>query len=199
MRRILFISALLLFLYVSSFGMAFNNHRRGFIIGGGGGIGLTIWNGLEDDVEVNIGTDFALHADFRIGIGFKGDKLILYPRFLLTSLLSENANEDIGSNLMFFLGIGMSYYFRPILPSLYINAGIGMSTGREIVEPCGWLCLWPNELESGTGFMGGIGYEFAPHWSTEVGIMYSNPKHFNSISSESNIYAITLSIIGIAY
>jgi len=82
MRRILFISALLLFLCVSSFGMAFDNHRQGFIIGGLGGIAVTTWNEFElrgeDDVKVNNGTNFAIHADFRIGGGFKGDKVMLY-------------------------------------------------------------------------------------------------------------------------
>jgi hypothetical protein len=78
MRRMLFISALLLFLGISRFGMAFDDHRRGFIIGGLGGIGMTIWNEFDDGVKVNNGTDLALHTDFRIGGGFKGDKLMLY-------------------------------------------------------------------------------------------------------------------------
>ena len=40
MKRVLFISALVLFICVSSLSMAFDNHRRGFIIGGLGGIAL---------------------------------------------------------------------------------------------------------------------------------------------------------------
>ncbi len=77
MRRIIFISALLLFLCVSSFGMAFDNHRQGFIIGGLGGIAVVTWK--DDGIyETAYGTNIALYFDLRIGGGFKGDKFMLY-------------------------------------------------------------------------------------------------------------------------
>ena len=62
MRRILFISAVILFICVSSFGMAFDNHRRGFIIGGIGGVALNIWNQSIDDVKSDNETDFVTYG-----------------------------------------------------------------------------------------------------------------------------------------
>ena len=191
MRRIMFISALLIFLCVSSFGMAFDNHRRGFIIGGLGGVALNTWNELEYDIKVNNGTNIGLHADFRIGGGFKGDKLMLFFWSVGNWFKREVDGEKVDS-LRLTVGVGMSYYFKPTSPSLYINAGIGSSNGRSITEGVNM----GGNTEEGIGFMVGIGYEFAPHWSTEVGIMYSNPT-YNQY--ETNVFAITLSIIGIAY
>ena len=82
MRKILFISMLLLFLIVSSFGMAFDNHRRGFIIGGLGGIAVNTSKDVREDGVISPdkinGTNIALHGDLRIGRGFKGDKFMLY-------------------------------------------------------------------------------------------------------------------------
>ena len=77
-KAILYLSALLLFLCVTDFGLAFDNQRRGFILGGIGGMGLVTWTEFRDDVEYNNGTDIAVHTGFRIGGGFKGDKVMLY-------------------------------------------------------------------------------------------------------------------------
>jgi hypothetical protein len=74
------------------------------------------------------------------------------------------------------LGVGTSYYFRSASPSLYINVGTG---------------FFP-------AYMGGIGYEFAPHWSFEVGITHE-PERGYMFSHDMDVFAISLSIIGIAY
>ncbi len=193
MRRILFISALLLFLCVSSFGMAFDNHRGGFIIGGLGGIAVNTWKDDElwikgykiDAYETNI----ALHIDVRIGGGFKGDKFMLYFWGIGNWFRIENyydpADPDDPKDYSIINGIGglgVSYYFKPTSPSLYINAGIGYS-------------MW-HISNVGYGAMGGIGYEFTRHWSVECGVMYGYTGIFYT---RMEFLAITLSIIGIAY
>ena len=176
-KLILFISALILFICVSSFGMAFDDHRRGFIIGGLGGIALVTWRDIEDDVEVNNGTDFSIHTDFRMGGGFKGDQFMLYFWGIGNWVVMERVYWDKGIPLWLIPGVGMSYYFRPTSPSLYINAGIG---------------IFPS-------LMGGIGYEFAPHWSLEAGIMYLFDYDVWGFRRGFNAFAIALSIVGIAY
>jgi hypothetical protein len=188
MRRVIAVSALLIFICVSSSGMAFDNHRRGFIIGGLGGVGLIIWNELEDNVKVNNGTDFVLHTDFRIGGGFKSGKILLYlwggGNWFLYDREDGDKDIDVSRNI----GVGMSYYFKPTSPSLYISAGIGRSSvGAHIF------------FNTGMGIIGGIGYEFAPHWSVEIDVMYGNPKYTNDTTRNTNFYAITCSLIGIAY
>ena len=194
-KLILFISALLFFLCVSSFGMAFDNHRRGFIIGGIGGVALNIWNQEINDVKVmeDNETDFALHTDFRIGGGFKGDQFLLYYWNVVNWFGMENVLGEKVTIISGVTGAGASYYFKPTSPSLYINGGIGVSV---------WTAPFETESEAwyGFGFMGGLGYEFARHWSAELGIMLGNPGTTElGMDFQTNAFAISLSIIGIAY
>ena len=198
MRRILFISALLLFLCVSSFGMAFDNHRQGFIVGGLGGIAVVTWK--DEGVWVNgyelvaDGTNIALHIDFRVGGGFKGDKFMLYFWSVCNWFSIENYydpddpdNPEDQLRIFGIGGLGVSYYFKPTSPSLYINAGIG-------------IAMW-NIFQAGVGAMGGIGYEFIRHFSVECGVMWCNDMQYWYAISSSNVdsLAISLSIIGIYY
>ncbi len=192
MRRILFISMLLLFLCVSSFGIAeiaFDNHRQGFIIGGLGGIAVNTWVEYEyyepDYVKVADGTNIALHIDLRIGGGFKGDKFLLYNWFVMNLFGGANYVDKLLNRYLtfnFIWGPGVSYYFKPTSPSLYISAGIGFGT---------WG-FWT----TGAGATVGIGYEFIRHWSVECGVMYG----YTGINyTRVDYLAISLSIIGIAY
>ncbi len=201
MRRILFISALLLSICVSSFGMAFdnevfNNHRQGFIIGGLGGIAVVTWK--DDGVWINgykfdaYGTNIALHIDFRVGGGFKGDKFMLYlwsvgNWFSIENYYDPDDPDDPEDNFIIngIGGLGVSYYFKPTSPSLYINAGIG-------------IARWDG-LQPGVGAMGGIGYEFTRHWSVECGVMWCNDMVVFLGPSNVDSLADSLSIIGIAY
>ena len=165
----------LLFLYVSSFGMAavnqlFDNHRRGFIIGGLGGIAVNTWDEYKesdpDDVKVNNGASLAIHADFRFGVGL-GDKFMIYYWTVVNSFGGQDydyKSEPSFLTFTFLMGPGVSYYFKPTSPSLYINAGIG---GH----------LWDLALPSiGYGVMGGIRYEFTQYWSMECGVMWGGPQ-----------------------
>jgi hypothetical protein len=186
-KAILLISTSLLFLCILSPGMAFDNHRKGFIIGGLGGVGMTSWEELNDGVKVDDGSDLLVHTDFRIGAGF-GDRVMLYTWLAL----------NWGEHYSFFGGEAMSIYFNSTSPSIYISFGLGQFSGWRADS------FFPGE-ESELALMAGIGYEFAPHWSTEVNIMSGNST-VNScwilcdpVKLEANIFVITLSIIGIAY
>ena len=191
MRRILFISMLLLFLCVSSFGMAFDNHRQGFIIGGLGGIAVVTWK--DDGIyETAYGTNIALHFDLRVGGGFKGDKFMLYfwnvcNWFSIENYYDPDDPDNPEDQLIINVigGLGVSYYFKPTSPSLYINAGIG-------------IAMW-SAIQPGVGAMGGIGYEFTRHWSVECGVMWGKTMNPTYVKDNGNSLAITLSIIGIAY
>jgi hypothetical protein len=182
MRRILFIPVLLLFLCVSKFGMAFDNHRRGFIIGGGGGISYNVFHYVDDDIETDDESisSTLYHLDFRIGSGENNDKLMAY--YWLRPYMPP---------IYIIQMFGVSFYLKQHAPSLYFNAGAGIA-GIIIVGP---------------GFIGGIGYEFGPHWSMELGIIYVGPKVISPLylfGDTSAVYdlsslAIRLSLIGIAY
>jgi hypothetical protein len=122
MQKVIFISLLLLFLCVSSIGLAFDNQRRGFIIGGLGGVALNIWNETSYidtyiDIKSDIEYGFTLHTDFRIGGGFKNNKIMLYFWSVINWFSMEKLYGEKGINISGIYGIGMSYYFKPSSPS----------------------------------------------------------------------------------
>ncbi len=184
MRRILFISMLLLFLCVSSFGMAFENYRQGFIIGGLGGIAVNTWKEFNrKDIIIDKRNSIALHIGYRIGGGFKGEKFMIYQWVVMN--LFGGWNYDYKDSYLTIIGIGglgVSYYFKPTSPSLYINSGIGGT-------------IWDFRA-LGVGAMGGIGYEFTRHWSVECGVVVGAPMGWDF---RIEFLAISLSIVRIAY
>ena len=193
MKRILFTFAFFTFLCISSFSLAFDNHRQGFIIGGIGGIAVDNWREQENPAIEEVywtETNFAIHTDFRIGGGFKGDKLMLYYWNIVNWFtIKDPGFSDLTINGI--SGIGVSYYFKPTSRSLYINAGIGSSSWiRGITD------VFTADSSFGLGLMGGVGYEFARHWSAELGVMYGRA---STSDGKPNFIAGTLSIIGIAY
>ncbi len=193
MKKYILIVVLILFLCVLNFGMAFDNQRRGFIIGGLGGVSLNIWNQTVNGYESDNETDFALHTDFRIGGGFKGEKLMLYYWNIVNWFGMENVYGEKVLITSGITGAGVSYYFKPASPSVYVNGGLGISVWNAPFEVYSEAC-W------GFGFMGGVGYEFAPHWSVECCIMLGNPSYTElGVEAQTNAFALTLSFIGIAY
>jgi hypothetical protein len=113
--------ALFPFICVSSSGMVFDNRRRGFIKGVIGGGALNIWNQSAGDFKSDNETDFAVYTDFRIGGGFRGDKFMLYFWMPLNWFAMENV---LGDKVIIWsgnAGVGASYYFKSVSPSLYVN------------------------------------------------------------------------------
>jgi hypothetical protein len=177
--------------------LAFDNHRQGFIIGGG--IGLSgnrynqkdIYKMPEYELSSSEATfDFATRTDIRIGGGLKGDKLMLY---FWNSINWIRQNPSLGESVGIFdslSGLGISYYFKPTSPSLYLNAGIGVNH---------WLIPTKSaELFYGHGFVAGLGYEFTRHISIEFNVKWGKS---STDDKTDHIYntAWSLSIIGIAY
>jgi hypothetical protein len=195
MRKISFAFIFLFVFSISSASEAFDNQRDGFILGGIGGVSVNLLYGSENGNTNNSETLFAVHTDLRIGGGSASNKSLLYFWNKMNwSLLKVEGDEDIyvyderKEKILFpsgIAGIGSSYYFRPSSPSLYLNGGVGISL----------------PLLLGFGLMGGVGYEFARHWSFECGIMWSrlfSLKLFD-IDLAANTFTINVSIIGIAY
>jgi hypothetical protein len=98
-------------------------------------------------------------------------------------------------------GFGFGFYLKPMSPSLYFNIGAG---------PAAWHTP-DKEIQMpflGLGAMAGIGYEFARHWSVELGMNLSHSFHnaedyvdIDPLLSalECTAASISLSIIGLAY
>jgi hypothetical protein len=189
----LFILALLIFLMISSLVMAssqFDDQRNGPMIGGLGGVSMNVL----DEENGYSGTDFGLHTDFRFGWAFDNDRFMLIVVWNAMNWFVVRSAETEEFILSGITGVGFSYYFKSTSPSLYVNAGIGLATVRSLdISPTSETGL---RKDNGLGLMGGVGYEFRPHWSVELFTMYGFPGSGNySVSS----FAVSLSIIGIAY
>lgn len=149
--RLSWIPVLLVFLFLPSIAGAFNNQRKGFLIGatfGGAGQHLSVPNGTSDRSNLDGG---ALATSARIGWGF-GDRTELYA-----------FNSGLTSVHFYFIpipyatsitGIGARYYVSS-KPSFFLGAGGGVAT----------LALF--EGAGGAG-LGTFGWEFAPHWDVEL-------------------------------
>jgi hypothetical protein len=145
--------------------------RRGFILGFQLGPSVSFIHSEDPDGDTYDNTILGAGFDFRIGwapsnqfsvhyihkaaifLGEIGKKDPSAEQTLLAMVLFPLLPFSIGQNNA---GVGLTYYFRPEVPSLFLDAQLGLS-----VYPLeGFL-----ELSGGGGFAVGCGYEFSSHWS----------------------------------
>lgn len=189
MRKVLW-SALLVFL-VAVPASAFDGHRKGFILGGGVGVGATSFKYKDpfSSFETDSKSDAALVTNFQIGYGPGNQFLIFYFSHLNWSLTEDqlggkrhnatNGNDVNVSNGI--LGVGVSHYLKPLPPCFMIAGGLGLSVYRFPIED-------DSQSASGFGIWGGAGYEFAPHWIITATIGRGTPSYrgtegFNSTAT----------------
>lgn len=149
---------------------AFDGERKGFVLGFGIGPAVTSFTQTLayqcQEVTSDRENKFGLGTDFRIGYA-PSNRLMIYYTNKVTWLSIENAlNEDViivnGVGLL-----GVSYYFKPEKPSLYLTGTLGLSTWGDYQEiGDGW---------SGFGIGAGVGYELARYWSVEGNLIYGKP------------------------
>lgn len=154
--------------------------RRGFIIGFGVGPGYTSLSQTLDLGFAEASGDvnkFTINTDFRIGfavnnqvlvywhskVAFFGDKVgTAYYDYFSGDYYYVEEDATFASGIG---GIGVAYYFQPVIPSPYINATLGYSSFSALGND-------NYDGEMGVGFAAGVGYEFAPHWTVEASLNY---------------------------
>lgn len=176
--------------------------RRGFIIGFGVGPG---YSHVKQTIEFGY-YEFsgsidkaAVNTDFKIGLAVNRQTLVywssrvawfadeigsLYYNYSSGSyyMVSEDATFASGVG-----GIGVSYYLRPSLPSLYFTGTLGYSSfGTPFNDNY--------DTEYGVGGAAGIGYEFAPHWTFEAIIVYGHTTH-NELSTNALSLKATINLL----
>ncbi|HWR83933.1 MAG TPA: hypothetical protein VN285_11585 [Candidatus Deferrimicrobium sp.] len=194
-----------LMLAMTSTALGFNGQRKGFIIGGGLGIGLTSVSQTFKVGSVSIDTDSeskaGFQSDFKIGFGateqvlvywsskvswFSADYVVYNP--ILDDFVAEAMTTASG-----FGGVGLTYYFKPVAPSPYVSGGLGFST---------WALPFEEGAETYIGFglsIGG-GYEFARHWSVEGDLVWGKPsKDIGGVDVSYNPLTIRVAVVGVAY
>lgn len=151
--------------------------RHGFILGAGTGAGLNcVKSVLNIDTTsaagaVHYNTSFCF--DLKIGYNLQNSFELAY---INKSDITHPYSGTILNNASSF---SLSYYFKNISPSFYINTSEGIS-----------FRLYPfntemNNRYSGLGFCGslGLGFEFKKHLSVLLEYQFTNPEHKSTIQS----------------
>ncbi len=177
---------------------AFDGNRKGFILGGGLGLGLTSFTQTLEYTIMDTSTTsdrenkFAVMTDFKIGFGATEQVLVYYTNkvswFSIENVYKDNVTIANGLG-----GVGVAYYFKPTGPSPYISGGLGLST---------WMLPFESDADTWTGFglVVGGGYEFSPHYSIEGNLVWGEPgKEEGGLKASSNALSLTVTIKALAY
>ena len=166
--------ALLLAAFAASPATAFDGRRDGFILGFGAGPGNVFEAGdASDDVT-------GVFTDFKIGAGI-GDRTVLHYSG------KQLWGKDRGNPFFdMFPLVALTRYTRADGPSTFWSVGAGVCI---FVESLG------SEVAGGGGpaaYVGG-GYEFARHWSFEVGL------NRTFLEERRDLYGVTATLNALAY
>ncbi len=190
---------------------ALDGTRKGFILGFGIGPSATSWSmemsaslgPLSASVESETESNFGIGTDFKIGGGIT-EKFLLYYENRVSwfgfdyEFIDFNGNVIATETITFAYGVGLlgaSYYFQVEAPSLYILGSVGVSTWSAPFDDS-WGDAWV-----GVGLSGGMGYEFAKHWSIEGTVNYGNPgtEMFPGVDFNMNALAFVVTVGGMLY
>ena len=150
---------LLLFMLICSQTVfAFDENRKGFILGLGAGLHTTDIDFINSGVSVSSDSEAGLATSFKIGWGFTTQFSLYYVRN--ASWYSAPFFDGFTiSDTIFTLGIsgaGISYYFKPTAPSFYVLGALGVGDLSAPFES-------NVETDTGDAYMLGGGYEMSKH------------------------------------
>jgi hypothetical protein len=184
---------------------AFDKQRKGFILGMGLGPGYTSCTESEDSSGQEVFSEskskFAFFTDFKIGYA-PSNKLMIYwlskgawfgRKDTLESIqdgVVTPREEDI-TVLTGIGGLGITYFFRPKSPSLFITVGGGFSAWTY---PFQGTDPW-----TGLGFAGGLGYEFRENYTVEISALYGQPSRDEDVykfGADLFSVGVTLNVVG---
>jgi hypothetical protein len=165
MKRIAIVLAVI-FLLVSAVQVwAFDGQRKGFILGGGLGLGMTSYKFESGPFQTDTENQFSFMTEFKIGYAPTEQVEVFYASKV--SWFNDALDNVIVAN-----GLGLaavSYYFLPQTPTWFVTGGLGFSTASAPFEES-------SRTYVGFGVSVGGGYEFARHFAVEFDLMYSAPE-----------------------
>jgi len=187
--------ALVVILCSTTVAGAFDGERQGFIIGAGVGAGLTTYTqtisyegfSWTSDRE----SELPIMTDFKIGYA-PSDFLEIYWMNKVSWFGFENAFGDDVTIANGLGGLGVTYFFEPVAPSLFLTGGIGFSS---------WTTPFEEDADTwyGLGLTTGAGYEFAPHWCVEGSACWGNPSTEESgidFTTDALSLKLTINVVG---
>jgi len=186
-KRALAIGVGLVMLFAVTEARAWDGQRKGFIFGGGMGLGvINITDTLSEDFgAITVShtfaseTQFAFIDDMRIGYAptnklmvyaFGTDSWFTFKEKVFNVITGqESYTGGSWSTVSSLTGIGVSYYLKPEAPSWMFSGGLGIAQLKAYGNTA------PSGNYSGGGFMLGAGYEFRKYWSVEFNLIYGEP------------------------
>jgi len=166
---------------------AFDGDRKGFILGGGAGLGAVSSEG--DDTKLAFMTDFVIgYAPTpQLAIHYT-NKVAWYSTEWITGSIWDWQTESI-TTVAGVSAAAVTYWFQPVAPSPFITGGIGIGIQAAPFESNA-------DSYTGLGLVGGAGYEFSRHWSVAAEIVYAKPEE-RGFSWD--VWAFRLMVTGLAY
>ena len=176
---------------------AFDGKRKGFVIGGNLGLGVsTFVERIEqagmDPVDAEREWQAGLGTGIRIGGAFNEQWMLYW----IEQIAWFRTDAITGSDVTFanaLSGVGFSFYRDPDHFSTYVAFGAGMST---LGAP------FDNNVDTlrGLGLYGAFGYEFRTHWSVEVSALWGRPnKDDMGTELTVRVLSVMVMITGLAY
>lgn len=176
-----------IFLYtifnIATASYGWDGRRDGFVLGGGIGIGPTIYNQTVRDLytgatlTTGTTTSFGFQTDFKIGYApMKYLQIHWLSKVSWFGMINVYGDKVLITNGI--AGAGVTYFFFKDAPSPFLTGGLGYSTWDD------WF---------GFGMSIGGGYEFLPHCSVNGDILWGIPGTAES-GLEASTNALTLRV-----
>jgi len=174
---------------------AFDGERKGFILGGGIGLGMTSFTqsvaGFGERVSADRETKPSFVTDFKIGGGFS-EQVLLYWTSRVSWFSLENIFGDTVTIASGTAGVGITYFPNPD-SNFYLLGGLGLATWGSPFES-------DTSTATGLGLLGGIGFELSPHWTLDITLSLGNSSLTESgVELTNGVAALLVTFNGIAY
>ncbi len=157
------ILTLFLGIFLSTGVWGFDGQRKGFILGGGLGLGMTSFQEELGGFKFDRVNKLALMTDFKIGYAPNEQWEIYYS--------DKSSWFDVDGTIALH-GLGtasINYYLKPLAPTFYLSGGLGLATISTPFEN-------NTDTDIGVGFFAGAGYEFVRHFAVQFDFMFGMPQ-----------------------
>ncbi len=195
---------ILIILFCTNSALAWDGHRKGFILGVG--IGPTHTSQEMKTETTDLSSEVTSYEYDESGVGLQYSLKIGYAP---TEQIQIYA---LGKDIMFdkayytqiygLTGLGFSYYFNKLPPSIYLTADVAFPIWNSSWFPPDFS---DEETKSRIALNGGIGNEFARHWSVEFNLTWANlareyyPDMEHEAQSDIDYFSFGLTINALGY
>jgi hypothetical protein len=167
--RILTLTLVIVILTVIS-AQAFNGQRKGFILGGGLGLGMSSYKYELGSQKRDRENNRAFATNFKIGYS-PNEKLEIYYFSKALWFNADYTFYDDETVLSSVGGLGVTFNVKNESPTFYVAGGLGYSEWSYHFDESA-----PPHM-TGFGIFGGAGYEFSPHFNFGLDLLYGTLKH----------------------